>query len=402
MTTHKILKNKDNKNFNFRFIDLFAGIGGFRIPFEDLGGNCVFSSEWDKHAQKTYQENFGEIPQGDITKIIASDIPGHDILCGGFPCQAFSNAGKQKGFEDTRGTLFFDIQRILSEKRPKAFLLENVKRLRTHKGSDGRETFKIMLDILEGRTSSKNINKIKELDISSEVKKSLNIPLNYSVVYKVLSPANYGIPQNRERLFIIGLDRDNFLPKGVEAQDLFHWPVEWGLDSRLGSVLEHNLTKEEEDKCAISQKLWASHKDRKRRNKEKGRGFGYSLYNAEDKKIGTLSARYYKDGAEALIDRGLDSNGKKLTPRMLTPRECARLQGFPENFKLSSSRNESYKQFGNAVNVRVVRLLAENLLLLMHEVENIKSFSKSGNILNNDNQVLMDFNLNGKKNESNN
>ena len=392
-TKYKYLK-KDQKNqaFNFRFIDLFAGIGGFRIPFQDLGGDCVFSSEWDKYSQKTYKENFGEVPYGDITEIASSKIPDHEILCAGFPCQAFSSAGKKKGFEDTRGTLFFEIQRILSHKRPKAFILENVKRLKTHRGADGRKTFEVMSDILEGKASSKNINEIKDLDITDEARKSLDIPLNYSIAYKVLSPSDYGIPQNRERLFIIGIDRDNFLPDGVETCDLFHWPTKWGLESRLGSILEHNLTEEDKNKCSISEKLWNSHKERKKRNKERGYGFGYALYKPSDKKIGTLSARYYKDGSEALIDRGVDKKGNLKTPRKLTPRECARLQGFPEDFKVCSSRNQAYKQFGNAVNVRVVRLLAENLLLLIREVENIKNFSKSGLVMNIEDQKVLDFN----------
>lgn len=377
-TKYKSIKKKQKDNtFNFRFIDLFAGIGGFRIPFETIGGECVFSSEWDKYSKMTYEENFGEVPYGDITEISSSKIPDHDILCAGFPCQAFSSAGKKRGFEDTRGTLFFEIQRILSHKRPKVFILENVKRLKTHKGPDGRKTFEVMLDILEGTASSKNINAIKDFDITDEAKESLDIPLNYSVDYKVLSPSDYGIPQNRERLFIIGVDRDNFLPNGVETSDLFYWPSKWGLESRLGSILEHNLTEEEKNKCSISEKLWNSHKERKKRNSKKGYGFGYALYKPSDKKIGTLSARYYKDGSEALIDQGVDAKGNLRTPRKLTPRECARLQGFPEDFIICNSRNQAYKQFGNAVNVRIVRLLAENLLLFMREVENLKGLSNS-------------------------
>ena len=376
---------------NFKFIDLFAGIGGFRIPFEALGGECVFSSEWDKHAQITYEKNFGEKPRGDITKIHSSEVPDHDILLGGFPCQAFSNAGKKLGFEDTRGTLFFEIQRILSDKRPKVFLLENVKRLKTHKGKDGRSTFGIMLDILEGRTSIDGIDRAKDLNISEEARKTLSKPLNYSVDYKVLSPADFGIPQNRERVFIVGFDRDSFLPKGIELSDILKWPTKWKGETRVGSILEHSLSARELRKYTISERLWKSHQARKKRNKEMGRGFGYSLYYPEDLKTGTMSARYYKDGAEILISNGKKRNGEEKPPRKLTPRESARLQGFPESFKLSDSNNEAYKQFGNAVNVRVVRLIAEKIITVMNEIENLKSYSKTGKIVSANNQMKLDI-----------
>ena len=210
------------------------------------------------------------------------------------------------------------------------------------------------------------------------IKKALSIPLNYSVVWNIMSPSDYGIPQRRERLFIVGFDRDLFLPKDVDISEILRWPSKWGNDTRVGSILEHKLSPEDRRKCTISARLWESHKDRKRRNKESGKGFGYSLYQPDDKKTGTISARYYKDGAEILISNGKRKNGDEKPPRKLTPRECARLQGFPEDFLLSESRNEAYKQFGNAVNVRVVRLLADSVLSAMKEISDLKSFKEKG------------------------
>lgn len=318
-----------NKRCKFKFIDLFAGIGGIRIPFQELGGKCVFSSEWDKFAQKTYRINFGEEPKGDITKIEAKDIPDFDILLGGFPCQPFSQAGLKKGFSDTRGTLFFEIERILKEKKPKAFLLENVKQL---KGHDKGRTLKVILEHLDA--------------------------LDYYVNYAVLRAGDFGVPQNRERIYIVGFNRKIYdLPQDY----VFDFPEPTHEKTRLGDILEKNV----DEKYTISDALWEGHQRRKKEHQEKGNGFGYSLFNEESEYANTISARYYKDGSEILIDRGEGNN-----PRKLTPRECARLQGFPEDFIITVSDTQAYKQFGNSVAVPVVRAVAKRM------VEEMKNFQK--------------------------
>ena len=310
-----------SKNPEFTFIDLFAGIGGIRIPFQELGGKCVFTSEWDKFAQKTYRVNFGEVPQGDITKIDAKDIPDFDILLGGFPCQPFSQAGLKKGFSDTRGTLFFEIERIIKEKRPKAFLLENVKQLRGHNKG---KTLKIILEHIDA--------------------------LNYYVKAEVLRAGDFGVPQNRERIYIVGISKDHYdVPDDYD----FEFPKPTYKKTRLGDILEHNV----DDKYTISDALWEGHQRRKKKHQEKGNGFGFSLFNNESKYTNTISARYYKDGSEILIDQGEGKN-----PRKLTPRECARLQGFPEEFIITVSDTQAYKQFGNSVAVPVVRALAKRII----------------------------------------
>lgn len=307
-------------DWDFRFIDLFAGIGGIRIPFTELRGNCVFSSEWDKFAQKTYRVNFGETPAGDITQIEAKDIPDFDILVGGFPCQPFSQAGLHKGFDDTRGTLFFEIERILAEKRPKAFLLENVKQLKGH--NKGR-TFSIILEHLD--------------------------KLDYEVSYQVLRAADFGVPQNRERIYIVGFDRQAFnLPEGYS----FTFPQPPKTKTRVGDILDSNV----DDKYTISDALWHGHQRRRIENKKAGKGFGYSLFNEDSEYTSTLSARYYKDGSEILIEQ----EGKN--PRKLTPKEAAKLQGFPQEFIIPVSDTQAYKQFGNSVAVPVVRAVAKRML----------------------------------------
>ena len=298
----------------FKFIDLFAGIGGIRIPFEELGGDCVFSSEWDKFSQQTYQANFGEIPHGDITEIDAKDIPKHDLLVGGFPCQAFSQAGLKKGFKDTRGTMFFEIARILDHHKPKAILLENVKGLRGH---DKGNTFKTIISILN--------------------------ELGYQTLEStVLNAKHFGLPQNRERIFIVGYK------KHVN----FQFPQPPMIDTRLGDILDKKIP----DKYTISDRLWEGAQRRKEKYKEKGYGFGYSLFNKESKYTSTISARYYKDGAEIWIDQG------KKNPRKLTPNEARKLQGFPEGFIIPVSDGQAYKQFGNAVPVPVIRAIAERMV----------------------------------------
>lgn len=311
----------NNENPDFTFIDLFAGIGGIRIPFQELGGKCVFTSEWDKWAQKTYRINFGEEPQGDITKIDAQNIPDFDILLGGFPCQPFSQAGLKKGFSDTRGTLFFEIERIIKSKKPKAFLLENVKQLRGH---DKGRTLKVILEHIDA--------------------------LNYYVKAEVLRAGDFGVPQNRERIYIVGISKDCYdLPENYD----FRFPEPTYEKTRVGDILEQYV----DEKYTISDTLWDGHQRRKKEHLEKGNGFGYSLFDEESEYTNTISARYYKDGSEILIDQGAEKN-----PRKLTPRECARLQGFPEEFIITVSDTQAYKQFGNSVAVPVIRAVAQRML----------------------------------------
>lgn len=337
-----------NESPDFSFIDLFAGIGGIRLPFQELGGECVFTSEWDKFAQKTYAANFGEMPHGDITQISASDIPDHDILLAGFPCQAFSQAGLRQGFHDTRGTLFFEIQKILAKKRPKAFLLENVKQLRSH---DKGRTLQTILEILRGEHEER-IPKSVLLSMSAEAREALNSELDYWVDFRVLRAADFGVPQNRERIYIVGFDKQAF--PGVDFSSLFRWPEPTGEKTRLGNILQSN--KKVDPKYTISDRLWDGHKRRRIEHKEKGNGFGYSLFDRSSPYANTISARYYKDGSEILIDQS--DIGKN--PRKLTPRECARLQGFPEDFTVDAvSDVQAYKQFGNSVSVPVIRHIAE-------------------------------------------
>ena len=341
----------ENNNHKFTFIDLFAGIGGIRLPFQELGGKCVFSSEWDKFAQRTYAANYGEVPSGDITKISAKEIPNHDILMGGFPCQAFSQAGLKKGFEDTRGTMFFEIQRILCEKRPKAFLLENVKQL---KGHDKGRTLQTILNILTGES---NIS-LDDIPMSEDARNSLGKKLNYWVDFKVLRAADFGVPQNRERIFIVGFDKDYF-GENFDFEKNFNWPVPTYESTRVGDILEsQEFLNAQEDKYTISDKLWAGHQRRKEEHKTKGNGFGCSIYTADSPYTNTISARYYKDGSEILIDQS--HLGKN--PRKLTLRECARLQGFPEEFIVDAvSQAQIYKQFGNSVCVKVIRAVAKQI-----------------------------------------
>ena len=309
----------NNPDALYTMIDLFAGIGGTRLGFHLTGKvRSVFSSEIDKFARITYEANFGNVPHGDITQIPASEIPDHDILVGGFPCQAFSQAGKKLGFADTRGTLFFEIARILKEKRPKAFLLENVKALTTH---DHGHTFETILNTLE------------ELD--------------YAVFFKVLKARDFGVPQNRERIYIVGFDRQVF----GDYPD-FRFPEPMGISTRLGDILEKTV----DDKYTLSDNLWSGHQRRKEKNKREGKGFGYSLFNENSQYTNTISARYYKDGSEILIEQP----GRN--PRKLTPREAAQLQGFPEEFIIPVSDTQAYKEFGNSVAVPVIHAIAENIV----------------------------------------
>ncbi|WP_353095726.1 DNA (cytosine-5-)-methyltransferase [Tissierella praeacuta] len=315
------LAENSSDNYLFTFIDLFAGIGGIRIPFQQNGGKCVFTSEWDKFAQKTYKINFGDSPAGDITNITSDSIPSFDILLAGFPCQPFSQAGLKKGFSDTRGTLFFEIERIIADKRPKAFLLENVKQL---KGHDRGRTLKIIIEHLK--------------------------ELNYTVDTDVLRAADFGVPQNRERLFIVGFDKEYF---SINDNFEFKFPIPPKPITKVGDILEESV----DEKYTISDRLYEGHLRRKREHKMKGNGFGFSLFDASSSYTNTLSARYYKDGSEILISQGDNKN-----PRKLTPRECARLQGFPESFIIPVSDTQAYKQFGNSVAIPVVKAVSDKMV----------------------------------------
>ena len=350
---------------SFKFIDLFAGIGGMRIPFDEIGGECVFSSEWDRFACDTYELNFGHRPHGDITKISAKEIGHHDILLGGFPCQAFSNAGLKRGFLDTRGTMFFEIQRILAEWRPKMFLLENVKQLRGH---DKGRTLETILAILNGDAAPIP----DDVPMSLEARKSLQNKLNYDVDFKVLSATEFGVPQRRERVYIVGFDRDHF--GDVDASQVFSNLEERESATRLIDALEPEGSNEVAQ-YTISDRLWEGLIRRMARHEAKGNGFGHKVFGSEDEYCNTITSRYYKDGREILIDQ----SGLGLNPRRLTPRECARIQGFPDWFDLSAcSDTQLYRQFGNSVSVPVIRSIANAMLELSNKFEASKSKAAVG------------------------
>ncbi len=324
---------------SFTFIDLFAGIGGIRLGFESAGGSCVFTSEWNDWSKKTYLENFGnEHPfVGDIVPYPDEDIPDHDVLLAGFPCQPFSIAGVSKknalgrphGFEcTTQGTLFFDVARIIAAKRPKAFMLENVKNLLSH---DKGNTFRVILETLREE-------------------------LGYTVHYKVIDGQHF-VPQHRERIIIVGF----------REPTLFSWDELRLPESRpvLGSILhpEDGSEAAEEpyttgSKAAVHRKytltdnLWAYLQAYAAKHRAAGNGFGFGLVTRENI-ARTLSARYYKDGSEVLVSRGKGKN-----PRRLTPRECARLMGYPDTYRIPVSDTQAYKQFGNSVIVPVMQEVA--------------------------------------------
>lgn len=314
MKRYEIVPAKRNP---LRFIDLFCGIGGMRLAFEAAGCKCVFSSDWDKYAQETYLANFGERPASDIRKVTSDEIPDHDILVGGFPCQPFSISGVSKknslgrphGFEDlTQGTLFFEIARIIRDKQPRAFILENVRNLLSH---DKGRTIDVIYDALE--------------------------ELKYHVEKPFLLDAKHVVPQHRERVFIVGFRK----PIAFEK------PILEDRKPKLRDILESNP----DPKYILTDHLWSYLQKYAEKHRAAGNGFGYGLANL-DGITRTLSARYYKDGSEVLIPR----DGKN--PRRLTPRECARLMGFPETFKIVVSDTQAYKQFGNSVAVPVVTELA--------------------------------------------
>jgi len=313
------------ENPKFTFIDLFAGIGGFRLAFQELGGECVFTSEWNKFAQKTYEANFGEVPHGDITQIDEKEIPDHDILIGGFPCQPFSIAGvskknslgKEHGFKDeTQGTLFFDVGRIIYEKKPKTFFLENVKNLLSH---DKGNTFKVISKTLQ--------------------------ELGYTIYYKVLD-GKYFVPQHRERIIIIG-----FLNSHFKRGENFEFPEMPEANHKIRDILVPNP----EEKYTLSDNTWRYLQSHSEKHKAKGNGFGFGMTDL-DGISRTMSARYHKDGSEILLPQ-LGKN-----PRRLTPRECARLQGYPDSFVIPVSDTQAYRQFGNSIVVPLMKSVGKNLV----------------------------------------
>lgn len=317
--------NVEKKYLNgYTFIDLFAGLGGFRIALESLGAKCVYSSEWDKAVQKVYQINFGDLPQGDITKIDEASVPNHDILCAGFPCQAFSISGKQRGFEDSRGTLFFDIARIVKAKKPKVVFMENVKNFATH---DNCRTLQVV--------------------------KSTMKELGYSFNQKVLNSVNYGIPQKRERIYMVCF-RNNLNITN------FSYPKPFPLTRHLEDFLLHDEELVKHLYVDRKDTYYSGVADDKYSDSSirlgivnKG-GQGERIYSAKGIAV-TLSA--YGGGIFAKTG-GYLINGK---PRKLHPRECARIMGFPDDYKISENANQAYKQFGNSVVVDVVQLIGEQI-----------------------------------------
>lgn len=336
----KAKQEPSRSNKGYTFIDLFAGIGGMRLAFEAAGGRCVYSNEWNKYSQQTYYANFGVQPDGDITKVVAEMIPDHDILVAGFPCQPFSIAGVSKklslgratGFEDkTQGTLFFDVCRILKAKRPKAFMLENVKNLCSH---DRGRTFQV-------------------------IQESLN-ELDYEVFYKIIDGKAY-VPQHRERIVIIGFDKTRY---GNDVD--FSFDIK---PAKKQPVVRDIIEDQVDEKYTLSDKLWIYLQNYAAKHREAGNGFGYGLASL-DGITRTLSARYYKDGSEILIEQ------KGQNPRRLTPRECARLQGFPDSFKIPVSDTQAYQQFGNSV---VVPLMSEVAKLIVKKLEQLDSNERAKN-----------------------
>lgn len=326
----------------FRFADLFAGIGGTRLGFESIGGECVFTSEWNSFAQQTYSANFGHgadhVFAGDITKVDEDEVPDHDVLLAGFPCQPFSIAGVSKknslgrphGFADaTQGTLFFDVARIIAAKRPPAFMLENVKNLVSH---DRGNTFRVIL-------------------------RTLREELGYTVEAQVLDASPF-VPQGRKRIIIVGFDGETTF--SFDNVKIPH------TSPRMSSIL-HTEDGEEtaeppytegrravvSDRYTLTPRLWEYLQGYAAKHRKAGNGFGFGLVGPDDV-ARTLSARYYKDGSEILVSRGPRS-----VPRRLTPRECARLMGFPDSYRIPVSDTQAYKQFGNSVVVPVIRAVAE-------------------------------------------
>lgn len=313
------------KNKNIKFIDLFAGIGGTRLGYERAGARCVFTSEWDRFAQVTYKANYNDDVHGDINKVSTSEIPDFDILLAGFPCQPFSIAGVSKkasmgrkhGFEDEKqGNLFFEIARILEEKNPKAFMLENVKNITSH---DKGNTFATIRRIID--------------------------ELGYTFDYKIID-AQLLVPQHRERTYMVGFRKDV-----VGSNFVFKFPVIKNMEPKLSDILDKKV----DPKYTLTDNLWRYLQQYALKHKEKGNGFGFGLPKL-DGVSRTLSARYHKDGSEILISQ------KGKNPRRLTPRECARLMGFAETFIIPVSDTQAYRQFGNSIVVPVVERIAKEVV----------------------------------------
>ncbi len=322
-------------NPKFTFIDLFAGIGGFRIAMQNLGGKCIYSSEWDKQAQKTYLTNFGEVPFGDITKertkqFIPDDF---DVLCAGFPCQAFSLAGKKRGFEETRGTLFFDVAEIIRRKRPKAFFLENVKGLLIH---DKGKTIEVILNVLRN-----------DLDY-------------YVPDPQIVNAMNFGVPQHRERVYIVGFRKD------LNVNE-FSYPTPTDTSKRFIDIREKNVVSA---KYYLSTQYIYTLIEHRRRHESKGNGFGYEII-PDDGIANAIVVGGMGRERNIVIDKRLTD----FTPvtnikgevnrdgwRRMTPREWARLQGFPDNFIIAVADASAYKQFGNSVAIPAIQATAEELL----------------------------------------
>lgn len=350
----------NNTSAEFKFIDLFAGIGGIRLAFEAIGGECVFTSEWDSYAQRTYMANFGgQHPiNGDITQIAADDIPDHDVLLGGFPCQPFSIAGVSKknalgrahGFADeTQGTLFFDVARIIATKRPKAFMLENVKNLQSH---DKGRTFDVIL-------------------------RTLRDELGYQVFYKVIDGAHF-VPQHRERIIIVGfrepVDFDwsmvDLPEKGThKLGEIIHGKSGEPLLESDGSSYYDHAKHKVLDKYTLTDHLWLYLQNYKKKHAAAGNGFGFGLVTPESV-TRTLSARYYKDGSEILFNQGAKKN-----PRRLTPRECARLMGFPDTFKIPVSDTQAYRLFSEAAVVPMVQAVGKLIASIISPKESAATAS---------------------------
>jgi len=327
------------ETWNFRFIDLFAGIGGFRIAFQEAGGKSFFTSEWDKFAQQTYVENFGELPYGDIQKIDETTLPDHDVLCAGFPCQPFSIAGVSKknalgrkhGFEDeTQGTLFFDIKRILKHKRPKAFMLENVKNLTSH---DKGRTFEV-------------------------IRRTLEDELGYIVNWKIVD-AGAWVPQHRERIYIVGYDPQqiNITKEEIIIPDK---PDAGHVVPQLSDIIQHDVHDH-----TLGPGTWETLKRHKAHHAKAGNGFGYGMLTmpiAPDAVTRTISARYHKDGAEILIEQPGDR------PRRLTVHEAMQLQGYdPDRYRFPVSKTQAYRQIGNSVAVPAVAACAREIANVLRE-----------------------------------
>lgn len=323
------------KNPKFKFIDLFAGIGGFRLALQNLQGKCVYTSEWDKYSKLTYEANFGEVPFGDITKPETKNyIPNDfDVLCAGFPCQAFSIAGRRGGFEDTRGTLFFDVAEIIKNKQPKAIFLENVKGLRSHD---------------KGKTLTTILNVLRE-------------DLNYFVPEpQVLNAKDFGVPQNRERIFIVGFRKD----LGITD---FKYPKSTNKNATLEDILEKN---EVSVKYYLSTTYVQTLKDHRARHESKGNGFGYEIIPNDGTANAVVCGGMGRERNLVLDDRltnfvpitHIKGEVNREGIRKMTPREWARLQGFPDEFKIVVSDAQAYKQFGNSVAVPAIQATAKKII----------------------------------------